>query len=50
MELVVSLTQSSLISVASIASICLKFFSGMVAMDDIVFGGNAIISTGQYLI
>ena len=46
-EQVISLTQSSLILVASIASIFLKFFGGMVAMDGIGFSGKEIIRTGE---
>ena len=47
MEPVILLKQSSLISVASIASICLKLVAGMVAMDVIGFGGEARIRTGE---
>ena len=46
MEPVISLMQSSLILVASIASICLKFVYGMVVMDGIGFGVEARIRTG----
>ena len=47
MEPVISLTQSRLVLVDSIASICLKLFAGMVATDGIGFGGKARISTGK---
>ena len=47
MEPVILLKQSSLISVASIASICLKLVSGIVAMDGIGYGGEARIRTGK---
>ena len=50
MEPVISLMQSSLISVASIASIFLKIFAGMIAMEGIEFGGEARIRTGEDLI
>ena len=50
MEPVISLTQSSLISVASIAYICLKFVSGMVLMDGIGFSGEARIRNNEDLI
>ena len=50
MESVISLTQSILILVVSITSICLKFVAGMVAMDGIGFGGKARIRTGEDLI
>ena len=47
MDPVISFTQSSLILVASISPISLKFVAGMVTMDGIGFGGEAIIRTGN---
>ena len=47
MEPLITLTQSSLIYVASIDSICFKLVSGMVAMDGIRFGDESIIRTGE---
>ena len=47
MDPVISLTQSSLILVASIASICLKLVAGMVMMDGVGFVGEARIRTGE---
>ena len=50
MDTVISLTQSSLILVASIYYICLKFVAGIVAMYGIVVGDEARIMTGKDLI
>ena len=50
MEPVISLMQSSLISVASIASNFLKIVAGMVVMEGIEFGGESRIRTGKDLI
>ena len=47
MEPVISLTHGSLILVASIASIFLKCFAGMVVMDGIGSGGEVIIRTSE---
>ena len=47
MEPVISSMHSSLILVASIVYICLKFVAGLVAIDGIGFGSEARIRTGK---